>query len=266
MYTAPWQPDQCRDQSTPRELRPEQIAVIDRTAYRVLEVREREFVDWDQDAQDTWNRAGRPDPSTWPRRPMALTVRPEALPAAAPEHFVMAASEQVFVLPEHYSVCRVCAQLPPCRHNELEAAIAREQRRLAKMLEIQPGCCHACNQPIASRQRRIRFPGPNLMRPDFGDDTAVFHLRLACRFRAAEYDSRWAPAMGRPRLLYCPGQVTVHFTGRIDCTEQEDCPGDVEHASEERHHPQYGAPSTAGCWCIAAQQAAQNSPVSGGAP
>lgn len=260
-----WQPDQRRDYSCPRDLLPGQIAVIERKPFRILEVREREFVDWDQDDQDTWNRAGRPDPANWPRRPMTIAARHEPEQAAAPEHFVMQATEQVYILPEHYSVCRSCGELPPCRHNELEEAIAREQRRMEKTLAILPGCCHACNQPITSRQRHIRFPGPNLMRPDFGDDSAAFHLRQDCRARAAEYDRHWAQHTGRQKLLYCPGRVTVHFNGKLECTEGHVCPGDVEHAGEERHHPQVGAPSSFGCWCIAGHQPAQAAPVTGGA-
>jgi hypothetical protein len=57
-----------------------------------------------------------------------------------------------------------------------------------------PGCCHACREPITARQKSVTFEGPNLLFPELGDDSAVFHLREMCRWAARRYDETWTKA------------------------------------------------------------------------
>lgn len=265
-----WWPAQPVDRRCAKDLTPGLLVIVDRTPYRMIEVCEREPVDWDQAESDRWNQAGRPDPATWPRRPLTLLARREAdAPGSlgTAEYFAIdEACELMQVLPEHYSVCRCCGELPPCRHNELEAAIARETTRMARILEILPGCCHACLQPVTTRQRSISFPGMNLLRPDLGYDSALFHLRQGCLGAAISYDAQWAAAVpGRRLRLSCPGHLTVHHQAPPDCSEGALCPGrDVRHTNQEWHHPTAGAPFAAACWCVTGAQAAAPAPATPG--
>ena len=230
------------------------LVIWERSPYRVTEARERDHTDWPQKYLEKWTEHHCPDPATWYHRPMTLTLRPEPDPAAEPTHLLAAADHQWWTLPEHYAVCRLCGELPPCRDVHNETVITAETERMALDMAILPGCCHACRQPITRRQKSIRFEGANLIRPDLGDDSAIFHLREACRGAAERYDKRWAHAEpGRARRLYCEGRARHHYDGSFDCTDPE-CPGKpptVGHRSEEWHTLDGTRRGyTSGCWCV----------------
>lgn len=116
-------------------------------------------------------------------------------------------------------------------------------------MAILPGTCHACREPVTQRQKSVRFTGPNLIRPDLGDDSVVFHLRGSCYGSVQAYDERWARATGKPRRFYCQGTRAVHHNGEQECTEGATCPGDVDHAMSVWHYPGVNA-SYSGCWCL----------------
>ncbi|MFF7250434.1 hypothetical protein ACFZBU_41955 [Embleya sp. NPDC008237] len=103
------------------------------------------------------------------------------------------------VMPEHYAVCRRCAELPPCAHETRESEIDAETARLEDLLRMAPGDCLGCGQPITDRMRYTRFPGPNLWRPDLPDDSAVVHARAACRPWAQKYHRAWASIVAPTR-------------------------------------------------------------------
>jgi hypothetical protein len=102
-----------------------------------------------------------------------------------------AAVKEWAVLPEHYAVCVACGELPPCSHEISERAIDRVVAHSEELMHLKPGCCMGCSEPITSRMQATRFPGPNLWRPDFGDDSAVFHARKECADDVTRYREQW---------------------------------------------------------------------------
>lgn len=247
-----WYPEQRTGLSATVKLAPGQIVISERTAYRVIEIGERNQADWTDAFRDRWIEHAMPDPATWGSRPMTVTLRREQDEHAEPQHLLAPADHGWKTLPEHYSICRVCGEIPPCKqeHNEFVMAIAVE--KLDTEMAITPGLCHSCLEPITDHQKSIMFEGENLIRPDLGDGTAAFHLRPdgRCRVAAERYDARWATAAeGRRRKLFCDGKARYHYDGSMDCTEGELCPGRVDHRTSESHRP--GSPFGAtGCWCV----------------
>ncbi|GGS42023.1 hypothetical protein F2B00_03315 [Streptomyces parvus] len=257
-----WRPAQghSRLRANTGRLKPGSILVWDRQPYRLIEVRERDHADWPQNYRDAWVKHGMPDPATWGYRPRVAVLRHDDQPQSKPLHLLCPDSTYWYVLPEHYWVCRTCQELPPCRHVHNEAVMERAAERMEKEMAIMPGVCHGCREPISSRQKSFAFPGPNLIRPDLGDDSAVFHTRNGCAGSMKAYDERWAAAEeGRRRYFYCEGTKTVHHDGTSECSTP-DCLAKgnladwVEHKLWIQHHPGSG-PEVQGCWCLAAAAA-----------
>ncbi|MEU2996939.1 hypothetical protein ABZ684_05080 [Streptomyces sp. NPDC006995] len=253
-----WRPAQghSRLRATTGRLKPNSILVWDRQAYRLMEVRDRDEADWPQNYRDAWIKHGMPDPATWSYRPRVVVVQRDDQPQSKPLHLLCPDSTYWYVLPEHYWVCRTCLELPPCRHVHNEAVMDRAAERMEKEMAIMPGVCHGCREPISSRQKSFTFPGPNLIRPDLGNDSAIFHTRNDCAGSMKAYDERWAAAEeGRRRYFYCEGTKTVHHDGTGECTAP-DCLATgnlaswVEHKLWIQHHPRSG-PEVQGCWCLA---------------
>ncbi|MFF5642919.1 hypothetical protein [[Kitasatospora] papulosa] len=257
-----WRPAQSRLTHLRRDtgrLEPGTIVVWDRQPYRVIEVRERDQVDWPQDYRDAWVKHGMPDPATWSYRPRVVVVRHDDQPQSKPLHLQGPDNTYWHVLPEHYWVCRRCQEVPPCRHVHNEAIMDRASERMEKEMAILPGTCHGCREPISKRQKSFTFPGANLIRPDLGDGSAIFHTRRGCYGFLDSYDKRWAAAEpGRERLLYCPHTLTEHNDGSRECSSPA-CVADgreenlVQHPNWVRHHPQLR--SGQGCWCLVAAAA-----------
>jgi hypothetical protein len=132
-----------------------------------------------------------PERATWEHRPVVLVVQPADQPKAKPQHYAVRASRSFYVLPEHYSVCRLCNEIPPCTHETNEAMVEHEMANTQRLMDIRPGCCLGCGDPITSRMKAVRFPGPNLWRPDWGNDSAVFHARQDCEDSVAFYRQQW---------------------------------------------------------------------------
>ncbi|WP_097964929.1 hypothetical protein [Streptomyces sp. or20] len=254
-----WRPAQghSRLRANTDRLKPGSILVWDRQPYRLIEVRERDHADWPQNYRDAWVKHGMPDPTTWSYRPRVVVLRHDDQPQAKPLHLLCPDSTYWYVLPEHYWVCRTCQELPPCRHVHNETVIDRAAERMEKEMAIMPGVCHGCREPISSRQKSFTFPGPNLIRPDLGDGSAIFHTRNDCAGSMKAYDERWAAAEeGRRRYFYCEGTKTLHHDGTGECTAP-DCLAKgnlaswVEHKLWIQHHPR-SSPEVQGCWCLAA--------------
>ncbi|MGA5009005.1 hypothetical protein ACPCDX_28955 [Streptomyces koyangensis] len=182
------------------------IAWTDRKAYEVIDITERPTDLWPQHFRNEWKRfidwrdqhilEGRdpgpmPTKATWEHRPLALIIRPADLPTAKPTHYAVRASGTFYVLPEHYSVCRLCEEIPPCHHVTTEAAIDHAMQNTERLMAIQPGCCLGCGEPINRRMKATRFPGPNLWRPDLGENSAVFHARNDCSMAVYRYREQW---------------------------------------------------------------------------
>ncbi|MFB7592326.1 hypothetical protein [Streptomyces sp. NPDC056169] len=217
-----WRPDQTRktgylpidgiaphlnesDYST--RIRPGTIIVFgERRAHEVIDVQERPLDLWpdlfnrEWDRYTTWwaeqvlaghDMGNQPEKSTWEHRPVVLSVRAADQPTAKPNHYAIRAGRTFYVLPEHYSVCRLCNEIPPCTHATTEAQVEHAVRRTDELMAIPAGACLFCGQAITSRMNATRFPGPNLWRPDLGNDSAVFHARRACEEGADSYRRQW---------------------------------------------------------------------------
>ncbi|MEU8136068.1 hypothetical protein [Streptodolium elevatio] len=186
-----WYPRQRTQWTCSDELQPGTIVVWEREPHRVIEVRERPDELWGDKFEQAWQERGRGDRSTWRYRPVVVVLQPDEQPTAKPLHLCGPANHQWWVLPEHYAICRICRELPPCRHEITEGHISFQMKRTTELLAIPRGHCLACGEAITRRMNAARFPGPNLWRPDLGDNSAVFHARAACAEGRAEYKAQW---------------------------------------------------------------------------
>lgn len=183
------------------QLEPGLIVIHDRKPWRVLEVTERPFDLWGEkfeqafrDDVDRWERyphGDRPEKETWYRRPVAVVLVPDRDPKAKPTHLIGPASYDWPVLPEYYAVCISCGELPPCSEELADRSVQEQMVRTEVLMEIPAGHCLACGEAITARMQAVRFPGPNLWRPDLGDDSAVFHARQECAGDTSRYRKQW---------------------------------------------------------------------------
>jgi hypothetical protein len=266
-----WHCAQYTDSVSTVRLTTGQIVVADRRPFRIDRVTEIPTDQWPDRFVTQWRERGMPDPDQWQQRPVKVTGVFEGPAASDKLHQTIGPASHIWdVLPEHYMVCNRCLELPPCRHVHNERIAARATESMEEAMAILPGACHGCREPITSRQKSFTFPGPNLVRPDLGDDSAIFHTRGACLGSLRSYDKRWAAAEpDRRRLFYCEGTRTWHYDGTPECTRQ-DCTGKgsmarlVDHRASVWHHPgtperhydvmrdfgyEPGANNSA-CWCI----------------
>ncbi|MFF3605310.1 hypothetical protein [Streptomyces sp. NPDC002463] len=200
-------------------LRAGSIVVLDRRAWRVLEITGYPGNSWPKSYEKAWrdhvelwwhanelrraeNQALKPAPdrAEFYRRPVVLVLRDENLPRSAVKHWCAPASLDWQVLPEHYAVCRACGELPPCHHGEYcpEGGPRRPEQSGGIPLIVPEGCCMGCAEQIKPRMRTVRFPGPNLWYPDLGDDTAVFHSRSSCEDQVEYYRAQWQSEYPQP--------------------------------------------------------------------
>ncbi|GGQ12241.1 hypothetical protein [Streptomyces roseolilacinus] len=200
------------DNGTHMRLRAGSIVVLDRQAWRILEINGYTGDRWPDSYEKAWrdhvelwwhanelrranNQAVKPAPerAEFYKRPVVLVLRNENLPRSTPKHWCAPASHDWQVLPEHYAVCRACGELPPCRHGEYrwEGGPRWPEQNGGIPLMVPEGCCMGCAEPIGPRMRTVRFPGPNLWYPDLGEDTAVFHARTACADQVDCYRMQW---------------------------------------------------------------------------
>ncbi|MCL8016896.1 hypothetical protein [Streptomyces sp. AS02] len=218
-----WQPQQCRVtgylpgegimpyltetyHSTRIQVGTIVVHPLERTAQEVVEVREypedlwpekyqKAFADyleaWERQASVSRHAGEHPERSTWDQRPLNLVMRPADQPSAEPSHWTVRGNRPFYVLPEHYSVCRLCNEIPPCNHVTTEAMVDHEMANTERLMAIPAGCCLGCGEPITSRMKAVRFPGPNLWRPDWGTDSAVFHARENCSGSVSFYRQQW---------------------------------------------------------------------------
>jgi hypothetical protein len=125
------------------------------------------------------------------------------------------------VLPEHYSVCVCCGELPPCSA-VWTADVAEKLTERAARYETE-GICPACEEVITHRQRSIRFE-ENLHVP-LGPPV-TFHRRGKCWSSAIDYDRSIARATGRAPILSCEGRQVRHEDGAREC-DAPGCPGEA---------------------------------------
>lgn len=240
------------------------IIVASRCPWRIVDIQPRAHVDWDDKYVTAWKKHGRPDPEKWPYRPFALILVPELGTSRRRIHRIISGAVRWQVLPEHFNVCRLCGELPPCRHEYNEAVMEHVSEKMAEAMAILPGFCHACRKPITRRQASVRFEGANLIRPDLGENSAVFHTRRQCWQPAKDYEDRWAKANPKlRRKLYCYEPAVFHLDGSIECDAADLCPGDVAHASYQRHIPASSGYQASECWCTAQESVGIGSALAG---
>ncbi|GHB02720.1 hypothetical protein ACIQRS_26795 [Streptomyces termitum] len=230
MQTRRWLPDQPTligrhdwpdemDEGTHLRLRAGALVVLDRRAWRVLEITGYPGERWPEAYEKAWrdhvelwwhanelrrfnNQPVKPasDRTDFYKRPVVLVLRDENLPRSAPKHWCAPASQDWQVLPEHYAVCRACGELPPCHHGEYspEGGPRVPEQSGGIPLLVPEGCCMGCAEQIKPRMRTVRFPGPNLWYPDLGEDTAVFHARATCEDQVAHYRAQWQSEYPQP--------------------------------------------------------------------
>ena len=145
-------------------------------------------------------------------------------------------------LPEHFAICHSCGELAPCREHERGIYAAEQSKRMDRELQLLPGCCPACQEPITSRQQTIDFPGEYVHNP-LAPAGPRFHTRMKCRGGAERYEAAWVaadPTRKRSLLtLACDGSVVVHGDGSAECfgAENSDCPS--VHARHRSHSACY---------------------------
>lgn len=237
-----------------------QIVVWERRPYRVVEVAPRLLVDWKPEYLKAWEEAGRPDPETWRKRPIVVVLAPE-FASRDEEHLEAPASYQWPVLPEHFAVCRLCLEIPPCQHEWEESVLRHARVAMAEVMQILPGACHACKELIRPRQGTVRFEGENLIRPDLGDGSAVFHTRRQCWSTAVRYDEKWVAAEpGRKGKLHCAGRAVHHFDGSLECSLGIECVGPLDASGGQLQHRGGEVWHSAGrgcaddCWCTSGKK------------
>ncbi len=235
------------------------IIVAERKPWRLVDIRPRPHINWNPDYLAVWEKHGSPDPEKWPYRPFALILVPELGDNKREHHCEAGGTIRWTVLPEHFSVCRLCGELPPCRHEYNEAVMEHATEKMTEAMAILPGFCHACREPVTRRQGSVRFEGANLIRPDLGDNSAIFHTRRQCWQTAKNYEDRWSSANPKlRRKLYCYGPAVYHLDGTIECDATGLCPGDVSHGSYQHHIPAGGGYRASDCWCVSGGAAVES--------
>lgn len=189
------------------QLAPGVLIIYDRKPWRVLEVTERPDDLWGARLEERWRWAveswernpqgERPERATWRARPFAIALVPDRQPNAKPVHLAAPGDHRWDVLPEHYSICIACGELPPCRHAEADWEATQQMARASVLMDIPVGACLGCGEAITGRQKAQRYPGPNLWRPDLSDGSAVFHARQECVGDADRYAEQWRARGGQ---------------------------------------------------------------------
>jgi hypothetical protein len=235
-----------------------QIVIVGRKPFRIERVRALETHEWPEKFVEAWRKQDMPDCATWHQRPYRVEGFWETPGASQNIHGTVAPDSHIWnVLPEHYSVCRLCGELPPCTHVLNERIMERAAERMTRDMAILPGMCHACREPITKRQKSFTFPGANLIRPDLGDHSAIFHTRQGCLGTVRSYDERWAKAESdRSRLFFCEGTITRHADGTRECS-RDDClaKGELRDLVDHRcavwhHRERRDIGSGHNCWCL----------------
>jgi hypothetical protein len=194
------------------QLAPGVLVIWDRKPWRVVEVTERPLDLWgakydeafadDLARWEEWpGKRERPEKATWDGRPVTVAIVPDGKPAEKPLHLIGPAHHRWDVLPEHYAICSQCGELPPCRHEEAEREADVAIAHAEALMEIPAGHCLGCGEQITSRQKAVRFPGPNLWRPDLGEGSAVFHARRECSDPVYRYRTQFEATGGQDQQM-----------------------------------------------------------------
>ena len=137
--------------------------------------------------------------------------------------------KRVRVLPEHYAVCGVCHEIPPCRH-EMQGIVEAQMLSRMNRFEV-PGTCPSCLETVRRWQASLTFEG-NTVVP--GGPPVTFHRAKRCFRDAVQYEARLAASSGNAPQLSCAGTLVRHVKAGTVCS-LETCPGvGVVHESSVR--------------------------------
>lgn len=187
-----WASDQPDlESSLTTDLTPGQIVIWGKAPFRIISAEDLNPGNWPTEYEQAWETAGRPDISTWPQRPIRLLVQRDTDPTDPQRSGIVPGHGRWVILPEHYSVCRSCGELPPCPEVFTDRVMAVESSRIDFEMRLVHGMCHGCGKPVTAREHTTLFPGDNLVRPDLGPNTAVFHTRRHCLPILLAYQDRW---------------------------------------------------------------------------
>jgi hypothetical protein len=175
-----------------RSLNAGDVIRFERQALCVHKIQECPRGAWPNGYVALWYRAGMPSPDEWADRPMLVTGAWHAQSRSSERVHVLTSGDYRWeILPEDYAVCSSCGEVPPCRHMQIERAVREESERLREILSINPGHCHACLDKIREGEPFIAFSGMNLLRPDLGPGSAIFHEEGRCRWKMKAYEELW---------------------------------------------------------------------------
>ncbi|MBM9509928.1 hypothetical protein [Actinacidiphila acididurans] len=183
------QPD--TEQALTTALTPGMLVIWGKAAFRVVSLEDLNRGNWRDEDEQAWEEAGRPDIPTWTARPMWLSVQYDNKTETGTRGGIVPADAGWVILPEHYSVCRQCGELPPCAEVFADRVMAVEAQRIEFEMRLTHGMCHGCGHIVTPREHSILFSGDNLIRPDLGSNTAVFHTRRHCLPIVLAYQDRW---------------------------------------------------------------------------
>jgi hypothetical protein len=244
-------------------LRAGSIVVLDRQAWRILEINSYTSDRWPDSYEKAWrdhvelwwhanelrranNQVVKPAPkrAEFYKRPVILVLRNENFPRATPKHWCAPASHDWQVLPEHYAVCRACGELPPCQHGEYrwEGGPRWPEQNGGIPLMVPEGCCMGCAEPIKPRTRTVRFPGPNLWYPDLGENTAVFHARAACADQVDCYRMQWQTEYNPHSSMRSPSPEFPGFEHFV-LPRARNTPNPAPHAQQTSQGPHPAQPA-----------------------
>lgn len=200
-----WEPyEEDTEVMTAGEIQPGTVVAWNYKPLLITEIEEINLANWPDDFVKAWKEAGEPDAATWDGRPLYIHNRRDG--SKDPIKVGKApASWRFLVLPQHYAVCNRCGELPPCQEVFLDEVMAVESRRMDFEMKLTHGMCHACGERVTPREHSVLFSGDNLIRPDLGPNTAVFHTRRSCINVTLSYQDRWLKAEeGRKARIEIP--------------------------------------------------------------
>lgn len=162
-------------------------------------------------------------------RPVALGGSLGAIHSLLVEELLHASSTRIpswwqgptfSTLPEHFAICNICGDLPPCRHAHQDKIVEVEVARMRRFESA--NICPSCMEPITDRQSSLTLP--NVIAPS--PPEIRFHAgRHKCLAGAGIYEAELVDAGSLPkRTLSCSGWLIGHKNGSRECQDSE-CPG-----------------------------------------
>lgn len=213
-----WRPNHTRE-----VWRPEvgDLIGLEHQVWRVVEVRDRPEVDWNDDERARVAEVKRESRHKY----LPFTVVARRADGRGKDRHMSYGGRHIgtwsVYVDEHYPVCAKCGEPTPCRERLAAEDAAIAMGHMARYESTDH--CPACNGVITDRQRSVTFE-ENLVVP-LGPPV-TFHIRQSCRHAAAEYEKKLAAGdPTRKLVLSCRGDLMTHGDETYECTAGDECPG-----------------------------------------